>query len=463
MKRILLLICFVASTESVLAQGMDTLLPKITAEKDISKRVEMIFSFFSKMGETDPLKSLDNIQLLLTYAREKKDKVSEAYAVTSIGYNYRGLGNLKKSLEYALRGDSMARDIGNETLMSITSNVLGNIYKDLDNFPKALHQYYLTGELGQKIKFTKAQSLSFQNLGEVYLAMGKTDSALMYEQKDYELCIRTGFYDYFGYTLLTLGSIHSKMGNQTLAVGYFDMAIQQGIKTGSPKQLSWAYYGKAQFLNTHGLADSTIIYAKRAVETVQHTPFSNYSIRPAKLLLELYKKTNSDSALKYSEIYRITNDSMFNAKTVQQTQMLTFENELKQQELAAEKEKAAEQRKQNIQYALIALGIITFIIFFILLSRRHITNTKLIQFLGVVALLLVFEFLNLLLHPFLERITHHSPVLMLLSLVCIAALLVPLHHKLEHWATAKLVEKNKQIRLAEAKKTIRELEKDENQ
>ena len=95
---------------------------------------------------------------------------------------------------------------------------------------------------------------------------------------------------------------------------------------------------------------------------------------------------------------------------------------------------------------------------FLVLSRRHITNTKLIQFLGVVALLLVFEFLNLLLHPFLEGITHHSPVLMLLALVCIAALLVPLHHKLEKWATHKLVEKNKQIRLTAAKRTIEELE-----
>ena len=83
-----------------------------------------------------------------------------------------------------------------------------------------------------------------------------------------------------------------------------------------------------------------------------------------------------------------------------------------------------------------------------------------IEFLGVVALLIVFEFLNLLLHPFLERVTHHSPVLMLLALVCIAALLVPLHHKIEHWATAKLVEKNKKIRLALAKKTIEQLEKD---
>ena len=97
-------------------------------------------------------------------------------------------------------------------------------------------------------------------------------------------------------------------------------------------------------------------------------------------------------------------------------------------------------------------------VLFLLLSRTLITNTKVIGFLGVVALLIVFEFLNLLLHPFLESVTHHSPVLMLLALVCIAALLVPLHHKVEHWATAKLVEKNKQIRLAAAKKTIEQLE-----
>jgi len=47
---------------------------------------------------------------------------------------------------------------------------------------------------------------------------------------------------------------------------------------------------------------------------------------------------------------------------------------------------------------------------------------------------------------------------MLLALVCIAALLVPLHHKLEKWATHKLVEKNKAIRLAAAGRTIEKLE-----
>ena len=47
---------------------------------------------------------------------------------------------------------------------------------------------------------------------------------------------------------------------------------------------------------------------------------------------------------------------------------------------------------------------------------------------------------------------------MLLIMVCIASLLVPAHHRLEKWVTQALVEKNKKIRLAAAKKTIARLE-----
>jgi len=121
-------------------------------------------------------------------------------------------------------------------------------------------------------------------------------------------------------------------------------------------------------------------------------------------------------------------------------------------------ESEKQQRQLNIQFALMALGILVFVSLFLLLSRSMITNTRLISFFGVLALLIVFEFLNLLLHPFLEKITHHSPVLMLIALVCLAALLIPLHYRLEKWTTKILVEKNKQVRLAAAKRTIEKLE-----
>jgi hypothetical protein len=252
------------------------------------------------------------------------------------------------------------------------------------------------------------------------------------------------------------------MGNATLALGYYDMAVTEGLKIQSPKLLNWTYTSKAQFFNDISQKDSSIYYAKKAIAIVQNTSFTNLSIKPAKLLLDLYKNNNSDSALKYSEIYRIANDSLYSLKTIQQTQLMTFENELRQQEIAAEKTKAEYQRKQNIQFALIALGIITFFILFLILSRSFITNTKLIEFFGIIALLIVFEFINLWLHPFLESVTHHSPLLMLLALVSIAALLVPMHHRIEKWATKKLVEKNKAIRLAHAMKTIAQLENNSN-
>ena len=176
------------------------------------------------------------------------------------------------------------------------------------------------------------------------------------------------------------------------------------------------------------------------------------------LLLELYINNNSDSALKYSEIYRIANDSLFSAKIIQQTQMMTFENELRQQKIAQEKMKADDQRIQNMQYALIALGIIAFIILFFLLSHSIIVTEKWISFFGVLGLLVVFEFVNLLIHPSLASVTHESPVLMLLALVAIASLLIPLHHRLEKWIKEKMTMKNKKIRLENAKRTIEQLE-----
>jgi hypothetical protein len=255
-----------------------------------------------------------------------------------------------------------------------------------------------------------------------------------------------------------LGSIQVKLNNPTLALSYLNLSLAEGYKIKSPKYINIPYTAIAEYYLNANQKDSAIVYSKKAIAAVQNSAFGTMVIKPAKLLTDIYRNINVDSAFKYSEMHKTAKDSLFSIKAIQQTQLMTFEEESRQQELSVVKAKDEEQRKQNIQYAVIALVIITFIILFLILSRSFIANTKLIEFFGVIALLIVFEFLNLLLHPLLENITHHTPVFMLLALVCIASLLVPMHHKIEKWATRKLVEKNKQVRLAAAKKTIEELE-----
>ena len=137
---------------------------------------------------------------------------------------------------------------------------------------------------------------------------------------------------------------------------------------------------------------------------------------------------------------------------------MEFNEQLRSIEDNAKKAEEARQRKQNIQYALIALGIILFTMLFLLLSRSFITNVRLIKFLGILALLLVFEFINMLAHSYLEQLANNSRVLTLLLMVGIAALLIPLHHRIEKWTISKVVEKNKAVRLANAKRTIEKLE-----
>lgn len=151
-------------------------------------------------------------------------------------------------------------------------------------------------------------------------------------------------------------------------------------------------------------------------------------------------------------------DSVYNTQKMMSIQNTMFKRQVEERETLQQQEKEEEKRKNNLQYAGIAFGIISFIIVFLLLSHSIIAQQKLLRFLGVLALLIVFEFINLYIHPYLSYITNDSPLWMLCVMVCIAALLVPVHHKLEHLVTHRLVEKNNKIRLAAAKKTIEQLQ-----
>ena len=454
---------FVAEAGFSQNQSIVTILQKLAAIKDDNTKVDFMTQVIISGAETDPMQAFKNQQQILSFAIKNKDPLEEALATTSIAYCYRHFGNNNKSLEYAINGYTLAEKTGNKKAMAFAISILGNFYKDIGNYSKAIELYKKVIEQSQNINYIQATGWGLQNLAEIYILTNQYDSALTYAQKDYEIATRIDKQGLMSYTFIGLATVHGKMGNESLAKAYYDMAVNEGIKSGSPKQVNWAYTSKAEYFKNNNRFDSAITMAKKAIDAVKQTNFSNYALHAAKLLLDIYRQRNIDSAFKYSELYHHAKDSLFSAQVIQQTQAMTFENRLREEKLAEEKLKSDEQRKQNVQYALLAFGIITFIILFLLLSRNFITNTKIIEFLGVIALLIVFEFLNLLLHPFLERVTHHSPVLMLLALVCIAALLVPLHHKLEKWATTKLVEKNKQIRLAAAKKTIAKLEGDKTQ
>jgi tetratricopeptide (TPR) repeat protein len=436
--------------------NLDTLIPKISAEKNDSARYYLAMSALT-ISETNPVQDMLNSEKILVYGQKNNDPVCQLLGLACLGYDYREFGNHVKSLDYNLQANKVAEKSKNNRLISFAKAMLALNYLDLGDYAKSVSYNKAAMEAASTYEPDIMTIVFLLDMGTIYFTMGKIDSALIFTQKAYQTGLRSGINYWLAYNYLQFGSIHAKMKTPTLALSYWKLALDEAARINSPKFASTTYSEIANYYYTNNQKDSAILYAKKAISVVQHTAFSTMSIVPSKILLDIYRDNNIDSAFKYSEIYRIAKDSLFNMKAIQQSQLMLFEEDARQQELAVEQYKAVVARKHNLEYALIALGIITFIILFLLLSRRLITNSKVIEFLGVIALLIVFEFFNLLLHPFLESFTNHSPLMMLLGLVFIATLLIPLHHRLEKWATAKLVEKNKQIRLAAAKKTIERL------
>lgn len=367
--------------------------------------------------------------------------------VVKTDYNF-SLVNYAKGLEYSANDEQ--KKAGLYLNMAYVYIVTGNNEVALDYIQK-----------GRVIGQTN-ENLFFENMlsGMICNNQNKPDSALFFFRQAENLPVKANDALLQSVFLQQTARAYELKGDAELAEAYYKKAMDFCKEKFLPMSIVRTGNAYCHFLMKKGAYEQAKLMALQDLDVAKKAGINEGISTVADVLRKIYTRDqNRDSALYYSEMQISYQDSVSNQKRIAEFQNISFAQQLKDIDEEAKSREAAKQRKQNLQYAFMAFGIVTLLILFLLLSRRIITNVKLIGFLSVVALLIVFEFLNLLLHPYLENITHHSPLLMLLALVCIAALLVPLHHRLEKWAKQSLIEKNKQIRLAAAKKTIEKLEK----
>lgn len=394
----------------------------------------------------------------------KKDSLL-AISTNVLGNYFRGKGDMPTALDYFFKAIPLAEKVKDKRRISSLYFDIAECYWNLQNFDEC-YKYAKIGETNLPVKGSPMYDFMatqfHRTMGNYYLKKGLPDSALMQVHELEEENSRLDKPNYTLYSFIQNGTAYSQLGENDLADVYFKKAHALSDSIGTPLFILVFNNSYIPYLLTTNQVEKAREQAILLLNLGDRHNNNVWKLNAAGFLSQAYNKLHqSDSAFYYLSMQSSLKDSVFNQNNLNKIQSLAFNEQIRKIDEEAKEKQSEEERKQNIQFALIAFGIITFVILFLLLSRSIITNTKLIEFLGVIALLIVFEFLNLLLHPFLERVTQHSPILMLLALVCIAALLVPLHHRVEKWTTAKLVEKNKQIRLAAAKKTIRLLSDDE--
>jgi two-component system NtrC family sensor kinase len=404
-KTLISITCFLFLLCQVSAQriNVDSLLQKVVEEKADARKLQQILIFYTPEINNDPGYTIEIGLKLLKQSQLDGNIVEASAAYSFLGHGYRMLGNAVKALEAHHKAIELAEKTDQVSLLAVAKNQLAHIYKDRGENDKAIQLYRASISDAEKGSNEMVKFWPLMNMGTVFLAMHQLDSALLYSQKLYELDLKKHDTNLKMIAYLNLAGAHSQLNNGPLAISYYNMALQEAVGTPYTRYTNMVYTALAEHFERFQQLDSSNWYARQAITIVNNTPFFYLSSKAAALLARRYEKINCDSTLKYAQLLKTANDSLSNNKANQQVQLMTFEEGLRQQELAAEKLKAARERQQNIQYVLIALGIIILVSLYLLLSRSFLTSARSIAFFGMIALLIVFEFLNLLLHPFFRK------------------------------------------------------------
>jgi len=119
--------------------------------------------------------------------------------------------------------------------------------------------------------------------------------------------------------------------------------------------------------------DSGIYYANKALEAGRYVQYPLPKLEALDLLADIYKsRGNNDSAFKYLELTLATKDSLFNQQKVIQMQSMTFNEQLRQQDIIE-----AQQAYQNrIKIYVMIAGLIVLLLVATILFRSNRQKQK---------------------------------------------------------------------------------------
>ncbi|HYF31005.1 MAG TPA: tetratricopeptide repeat protein [Chitinophagaceae bacterium] len=408
--------------------------------------------------------NLDSAVLLTHQAYELSKKINyasgEANCLRVLGELYMKKDNYFFGLQTEINALKLFEKLKDEKGIAETYYAMGNIYERVGDHHQALNNFNRSKNLALTLNDSTLLLHCYSSLGYNYYKLDNQDSAAKYAQIAYDFAMnRRNNNARLPWTIALMGVVQQEMGNPAIAMAYYYEAIAKAAIFDQKGLFPYVYQVMAELYQQTTLRDSAILYGEKALEASQKINFSKGIADASTFLANIYSEHDKNKAVDFFKLSEQLRDSIFSVQKMNQVQTIAYTEELRQYELHKQQLAEAEERKHNIQYAAIAIGVIIFVIMFLLLSHSIIVNAKVVGFFGVVALLIIFEFINLILHPYISKISNHSPALMLGCLVIVAALLVPAHHYLQKWINSKLVEKNNRIRLAAAKKIIAEFEK----
>ena len=356
---------------------------------------------------------LATLYLSLNDEANARKNLNNSLALNQANHNPKGLlldyfnlARLTDNKAYITRLAQLADSLQSEKYMLRSKRLMFGYMVVKEKNSAAVFEYLNANpDLHQSILNTGKANYLF-NIGSIYRYAGQPDSALYYyTQAEPEMERR---FDAAVRSIMNkeMGECYLQLGNLPKATAYFEKAYALG--------------------NTAGQLDTNAVLSVK--------------------LSRLYaQQGNYQQAYAYNQhyiVYKDTLEKLANNRSLVQLE-LARETGKHEKDLAQLKEK--ELRKHNLQYMGISLGIVAFFTLLILMGMFRVSRTT-IRILGFFAFICLFEFLILLIDTYLHHATHAEPLKIWIAKIFIIALLLPLHHYLEH-KVVQFLESQKLLKL----------------
>lgn len=417
----------------------DSLTLLLETEKKDSSRVKLMWQIASATSVYNPDTALIIAYQSLSLARNIQYPEGESRATGILANIFMRIGNYPRALELNIEKLKIEekRNVP-QNLSSVLMNI-GVVYALQEEYDKALEYYTRADSI---IQLNNVEVLKYNialNTGDAYDRLNRSDSAFKFFSLSLMIAKEQEDGDLIGTSLTGLGHSFRKMGNYPEARNHYHSATSYLEEAQDDEVLCEVTLGLAKLYEVTGRYDSAGYYGDLSLAIARKAGFLSKQLEAAEFLSDHYQKRRSiDSAFTYVSYVRGLNDSVNSKNKIRESQIISSNEQFRQLEREAERKVQKKQRAQQLQLLLIAVFIPFFFILTLLLSRVKVP-VRLVRLLGVLSLLFLFEYLTLLLHPTVARLTHHTPVYEIMIFVGLAAILIPAHHRLEHWMIHKLM------------------------
>ncbi len=331
----------------------------------------LLGAYYSDKGNSDS--AFAQLRKARKLANDTRHTGLEVKSLNDLANEYGFNGQYAHSLKTYLEGIELAKEAGNQPMLSILYENVANVYADQKDYEEALQYFNLVKKINEELGNEIFSAETNSNLASVYADMEQLDYAMFHVNKSITTFEKEDIPEWLAYAYEIKGKTYLKEGEFKWALYWYKQAelLQKKLHDDRGKidlynGIAAAYLGQQQ--------DSiSADYAYRSMALSDRINYLEGKQECAKLLYNLSKK-NEDllCALEYHETFQALSDTLSKNKTKMSLELLKTKTayERQKEHLITENDKVLAKQRRYINLTLFIILIIGLIAYLMFRSRK---------------------------------------------------------------------------------------------